>query len=103
MPIQNSTSADFAATAPQLKAVKEPRPVEDALAELGDTQLRSADLVGMLESRLAAALRPPLPESPCRDPGPGYACQLHEHALDAVTRQQRLNDRLQELIDRVAI
>lgn len=91
-------------TRPVLKAVAEPAsPMESAFQSLTELQSETSNLIGLAESRLVTTLGPPPPTGDDKSPGPGYTCRLHEYALDAVTRQRQLNERLQELIDRVAI
>lgn len=93
--------------------VEPPSPMADAFQRIGGYQSHTADLLGLLEKRLDVALRPPndagnkaecgqasINKAEC---GQASICRLHGLALDVATRQEQINERLQELIDRIGL
>lgn len=90
---------------PKLESVKQSTPMNEAFGELASQQERTDELVSQLQKRLDAALEPlvPSPATDKAEPYPESTCELHEQAMVAVRRQRRLNERLSELLGRVAI
>lgn len=83
--------------------VEPPSPMADAFQRIGGYQSHTADLLGLLEKRLDVALRPPNDAGNKAECGQASICRLHGLALDVATRQEQINERLQELIDRIGL
>ncbi len=81
-------------------------PIDSAVIDLSHSQYRTNDLLGQLERRLESVLKPE-PPRPTSDGKPKSVTSgmtsLHTQLLECGERGALLNDRLQEMIDRLVV